>query len=121
MNVYAEGRISLADQTLFREICAKLKNVTIRPETSCHAVAQAAAIRWPELMARRGLFMNGWEHSWCTTWNGNIIDVYPVAAIGGPLLLDGHDGPWGEAYVEVGEGFQAISRVVLSAIVGQLT
>lgn len=120
MNVYAEDRIHLADQALFKDICAKMRNLEIHRDTTCHAVAQAVALRWTELSVRQGLFMSGWEHSWCTTWHGNIIDVYPVAVIGGPLLLDGHDGPWAEAYVEIGDRFRSVSRLTLSSILGKL-
>jgi hypothetical protein len=34
-----------------------------------------------------GYFVAGFEHSWCETKFGNIIDLYPVGTIGGPLLI----------------------------------
>jgi hypothetical protein len=39
-----------------------------------------------------GSFLVGFDHSWIKTRQGNILDVYPVAILGGPLLVDGQPG-----------------------------
>lgn len=39
------------------------------------------------LKLQRGFYL-GHDHAWSLTENGNIIDVYPVGIVGGPLLID---------------------------------
>ena len=56
---------------------------------SCHMLARAVAQRYPELKVVDGFFYPNFNHSWCVTNEGNIIDVYPVAIIGGPFLISG--------------------------------
>lgn len=57
---------------------------------SCHILARAIGEVF-ELQTEDGHGMApGFEHSWCRTKNGNILDVYPIGMLGGPLLVDGH-------------------------------
>ena len=90
-----------------RHICAVQSN---EPEYlwSCHGLTRAAAGltngRWTVL---DGFFMRkGSCHSWLYLNNSfdrqYILDVYPIAAIGGPILLDVSDSrtPWADAYIE---------------------
>ena len=55
---------------------------------SCHILARAIAKNFP-LKVNSGYFARSYEHSWLTTASGHIIDVYPVATLGGPILIDG--------------------------------
>jgi hypothetical protein len=55
---------------------------------SCHILARAVAKVF-KLKYVDGYFYPNFEHSWLLTPNGHIIDVYPVAILGGPLLMDG--------------------------------
>lgn len=71
-------------------------------EYSCHLLARAAALRFA-LKCVDGTFAAGWEHSWLESESGNIIDVYPVALLGGPVLLDGSRiSPWRRLFVADG-------------------
>jgi hypothetical protein len=53
---------------------------------SCHILARAIANIF-DIGYTDGRFLNH-EHSWVLTPNGNIIDVYPIAIVGGPFLVD---------------------------------
>jgi hypothetical protein len=53
---------------------------------SCHTLARAFASVMTDLTVMDGHVL-GHEHSWLVTKAGNIIDVYPVATVGGPLLI----------------------------------
>lgn len=54
---------------------------------SCHMLARAVA-RVFSLPFQDGLFLGRVNHSWVLTpKSGNIIDVYPVAIVGGPILV----------------------------------
>ncbi|MBI2023069.1 hypothetical protein HYT01_00705 [Candidatus Giovannonibacteria bacterium] len=56
---------------------------------SCHILARAIA-RVFGLDFVDGHFLTAYEHSWVTLPSGKIIDVYPVAAVGGPIMYDRH-------------------------------
>jgi len=63
---------------------------------SCHMLVKALVNCFAQLglSYEVGRFLVVFEHSWLVTKNGNIIDVYPVGAIGGPILyLGDRDGP----------------------------
>jgi hypothetical protein len=55
-------------------------------EISSHILARAVAkvfgLRYID-----GYFCRSYQHSWVLTRYGNIIDVYPIAVFGGPILL----------------------------------
>jgi hypothetical protein len=53
---------------------------------SCHTLARAFASAMTDLTVVDGHVL-GHEHSWLMTKSGNVIDVYPVATVGGPLLI----------------------------------
>lgn len=54
---------------------------------SCHMLARGFASAFPQFKCIDGYFSAGFQHSWITTESYSLIDVYPVAMIGGPLLL----------------------------------
>lgn len=55
---------------------------------SCHVICRAIARSIPQLEFRDGDFIGaGWLHSWLLTPEGNVIDAYPWATVGGPTLL----------------------------------
>jgi hypothetical protein len=54
---------------------------------SCHMIARALARLFP-VEFKDGYFGGFNTHSWLITRNGLIIDSYPVATIGGPILID---------------------------------
>ncbi len=53
---------------------------------SCHDRCIAVGELF-DLKVEHGYFMPGFEHSWCVDRYGNIIDVYPLGVIGGPMLI----------------------------------
>ena len=57
---------------------------------SCHMLARAIAITF-SLECRDGYFYPNYQHSWLKTAKKNIIDVYPVGIISGPILISGDD------------------------------
>src|SRR5689334_17275909 len=67
---------------------------------SCHHLADAFDC-YRGLAAVRGYFMSpGWNHSWLRTPDGNIIDIYPWAQLGGPVLLcTKFFSPWQHAFI----------------------
>ncbi|MES3005070.1 MAG: hypothetical protein V4690_03100 [Patescibacteria group bacterium] len=54
---------------------------------SCHMLAMACS-RAFEVKAEHGFYLESYRHSWLRLPSGNIIDVYPVAQLGGPILFD---------------------------------
>src|SRR3989344_9680872 len=58
---------------------------------SCHMLARAVA-RVFSLQCVDGYFYPRYDHSWLITLQKNIIDVYPVAMVGGPTMMDGNNG-----------------------------
>lgn len=55
---------------------------------SCHILARAVGKVFP-VTVRDGHFAGSFQHSWLETEHGNVVDVYPVAMIGGPIMYDG--------------------------------
>lgn len=53
---------------------------------SCHILGRAIAKIFG-LKYVDGYFYPSFQHTWLLTSQGNIIDVYPVAIFGGPLLI----------------------------------
>jgi hypothetical protein len=56
-------------------------------ELSCHMLVRAVS----EVFGAKyqdGRFRKRFNHSWVVTNNNNIIDVYPVGILGGPILVD---------------------------------
>ena len=58
-------------------------------ELSCHMLARAIADFFPGLATYEdGYFVDMYEHSWLRLTRGHIIDVYPIAMIGGPVMFE---------------------------------
>ena len=97
MRFYAEDKIDKQDQELFW----KIRQVIIEmpdPDTAmlsggrtnqltCHMLADAIRRVFPLGLVRGWRTKPGSTHSWLVTFNHNIIDVYPVGTIGGPILI----------------------------------
>ena len=67
---------------------------------SCHMITRALARFFP-VRYRDGYFGEFNQHSWLITKNGLIIDPYPVAVVGGPILIDTrYMTPWRSLYHE---------------------
>lgn len=97
MRFYAESQIPREEQKLFAEIRKCIANLPNefdlgnneggeRLELSCHILARAVALLF-NLKYVDGKHLDLVEHSWVETPTGNIIDVYPVGALGGPQLI----------------------------------
>lgn len=68
---------------------------------SCHLLARAIAPHFPVTVKDGSFGSGGWAHSWFTTHQGNIIDVYPWAQVGGPTLLSmARPSPWRDLFIE---------------------
>lgn len=75
---------------------------------SCHMVVRAVAGVFG-LQFRDGRFNGDVEHSWCISANDNIMDVYPVGILGGPLLVVGPT--WSRLYVEQPPQLLKLARI----------
>ncbi|MBI5654115.1 hypothetical protein HZC53_00455 [Candidatus Uhrbacteria bacterium] len=65
---------------------------------SCHMLCRGLAAIYPEAEVRDGQFMGKYDHSWLTFMDF-IIDPYPVAMLGGPVLLHAVNlAPWSRLY-----------------------
>lgn len=55
----------------------------------CHVLTRALASIFKTLSVKDGFIGVGshYEHSWLETNSGSIIDPYPFAAVGGPIIL----------------------------------
>lgn len=58
---------------------------------SCHVLARAVSKIF-SVKLEDGYFCYHWEHSWVVGPHLNIIDVYPVAILGGPIMVMGDYG-----------------------------
>ena len=97
MKTHAEFLLPQEDIALLAEVETQL--VLIKNENdseTCHTVAEKIAAAKPQLKAVHGYLLlrdsigtnHTWTHSWLKTPSGNIIDPYPWATVGGPVLLD---------------------------------
>ncbi len=97
MKPYACKLVNQEDQKLFAniqkviwempEVNLGLDARNIPVLVSCHMLARAIARFFP-VTVHDGHFVYGpYRHSWVTTKTA-LIDVYPIAMIGGPILLD---------------------------------
>lgn len=77
---------------------------------SCHMLVRAMAKVFPQVKVQDGYYSRRFSHSWLKTKSGHLIDLYPVAMVGGPLMMDGgEESPSNDVYipfraVEVGFG-----------------
>lgn len=98
MTPYVERYISKVDLALFAQIRKAVEQMGDpelgldedgEPVTlSCHILARAVAKILP-VRVRDGYFAGSYDHSWVETSDGHLIDLYPVAIIGGPIMFEG--------------------------------
>lgn len=53
---------------------------------SCHTLARALSSFFPVKWVY-GMYASLYQHSWLLTDHGSVIDAYPVACVGGPILI----------------------------------
>lgn len=109
MTPYATTQIPAADQKLFSQVRAAVldlpDNLLDRDQNpitiTCHMLARAVGYAF-KLKWRDGYFVApSHKHSWVTTPHNNIIDVYPIALIGGPVMMDTQCWLAAQMYVEL--------------------
>lgn len=67
---------------------------------SCHMICRALSRFFP-VKYKDGYFGDFNKHSWLVTQSGLIIDPYPVAVVGGPILIEmRYVTPWRKLYRE---------------------
>lgn len=97
MKPYVFEFIPEEDLKLFEKIkimVAKMSDIDLGKDKdgkiilSCHILVRAVA-KFFSLKFVDGYLYPNFNHSWLVTPNGNIVDVYPIATIGGPVLIDG--------------------------------
>ncbi len=74
---------------------------------SSHMVTGALAANFSSVAVKDGfIFKNGSPHSWLETKSGLIIDPYPVAMVGGPVMVlkKSYGSPWIWFYAEAVRG-----------------
>ncbi len=111
MTPYAVRYISEKERSLFMRIKDTVERME-DPELgldengdeillSCHILARAVADFFP-VRVKDGYFADCFRHSWVETEEGHLIDLYPVACLGGPIMLEGKTGcsPKRRIYVE---------------------
>jgi hypothetical protein len=97
---------------------AEVKPKPVCEEWSCHALARAVL----PLLSSGWIVFDGWfmrvgsEHAWLyreitagTEVKKYVLDIYPVAGLSGPVLIDvgSYGSPWGSAYHERRMAFNA--------------
>ncbi len=97
MTPYVRTRVPEDDVRLWEQVCrlvARLPDIDLGVNEqggpivlSCHMLARAISRR-TGIPYEDGYFLGHCEHSWLRLSSGNIIDVYPVGILGGPLLID---------------------------------
>jgi hypothetical protein len=97
MTPYARKFVSDEEFELFlkiKDLVTKLPDLDLgldgsrnKIDLSCHMFARAVADIF-SLEFVDGYFTIGFQHSWVLTPNGHVIDVYPVAMLGGPILME---------------------------------
>jgi hypothetical protein len=94
MTPYVSKFINDHDLEIFlkiKEVIEKLPDIrfgnTEDDIVSCHMLARALKLFFP-VKVYDGYFCGNYRHSWLRTRNGCIIDVYPVAVMSGPILMD---------------------------------
>jgi hypothetical protein len=94
---YAATRVPARDLEVFEDVRRKVRRLPDLDlgrdekgeilELSCHMLARAIALIHPVLEIRDGYYTFHFEHSWLVTPDFNIVDVYPVGIVGGPVLV----------------------------------
>lgn len=110
MQVYACREVPKEDQEIFfqmKEIFENMPEIDLgknnkgqEVDVSCHMLARAFAQFFPVTVKDGFFFKKGNFHSWLET-KQSIMDVYPIAMMGGPVLVDkkGYN-PWSQQYLE---------------------
>jgi hypothetical protein len=95
MTPYARMHVSERDFEIFsqiRRIVERLPDFKFDNKNedivSCHMLARALKTFFPVRVCD-GYFCGSYQHSWLRTEDGSYIDVYPVATLGGPILIAG--------------------------------
>lgn len=98
MKPHALDLIPYEDIVIFcaiEKIVTALPNVTLGNRADgrkvpifCHVLTRAIASIFPTLRVCDGVLPMNYEHSWLLTKNECIIDPYPIAAVGGPIIFD---------------------------------
>ncbi|MCF7835962.1 MAG: hypothetical protein K9M15_02475 [Candidatus Marinimicrobia bacterium] len=96
MTPYATKYVSREEITLFEKIrysTIRLPDIDLGLDEkgkevifSCHMLARAVAKVFG-LKYVDGYYTPNFEHSWILTPEKHLIDVYPIAVIGGPILM----------------------------------
>ncbi len=134
MQTEMERLVSERHMKLFRAIRHAVENLPelrLRAKNgkqvvlSCHMLARALAAIFPEdVILEDGWFLKpGMRHSWLRVlWDkGIIIDPYPVALLGGPIMVDAKY-VWGPLYISAdlaeldGEEFTRHVAIVQDAL-----
>jgi hypothetical protein len=97
MKPYAYSVVPSEDLALFNKIkrvIQEMPDVELgidkngkKTSLSCHILVRALTRCFP-IEYQDGYFGDSCEHSWLITKNGLVIDAYPVAVVGGPVLVD---------------------------------
>lgn len=97
MTPYAQRFVSSEEVALFekiKDVVTRLPDIDLGENEdkepiilSCHILARAVAKIF-NLKVVDGYFAKYYDHSWLTGPGGHIIDTYPVATLGGPILMD---------------------------------
>lgn len=111
---YVMSKVPKEDLKIFREIRLVVEDL---PDVefgngpdgepiviSCHILARALAEYFPVKVKDGYILGHWWKHSWLETKGGFIIDPYPVALLGGPILVAVKSSPWRSFYKESPEG-----------------
>jgi|SRR3989344_4457684 len=96
MTPHVDQYVSEEDKEIFfriRDLIHQLPDIDLGKDErgekillSCHMLTRALSKIF-KIPYRDGLYAKCYEHSWLQTKCGNIIDVYPVLALGGPVLV----------------------------------
>ena len=110
MKFYVEDHLSKKEISLFRKIKGAVENMD-NPYLgvdrdgkeiilSCHILTRAVHNLFL-LKFEDGFYAKLYQHSWLRTKEGSVIDVYPVACMGGPIMIAGGEAsPQKHLYVE---------------------
>ena len=130
MTPYAMEHVTDEDFRLFREIRLVVKELPdvelgigsdgIPIPISCHTLTRALAEFFP-VQVCDGYVQSIWMHSWLETRNGAIIDPYPVAMIGGPILVAVPSAPWEAFYRKASKPFPELHSELFLSHVERLT
>lgn len=94
---------------LVRDSIRHIPNHPSFDKVTCHEMALAVSQVWPSLRAVAGHFLRDtWDHGWVEfsdrmdTRQRVVIDVYPWASSGGPVLyLLDYRTPWSHLFIAV--------------------